>query len=297
MGDWTAILLAGERPGESGFARSLGVSAKALIPVAGEPMLARVARALLAAPSVGRILVLAQAPAAAPFRGARMAFQGAEDRLGRFGRRRSRPASAPWPEARRRHGRCWSPPPIMPCSRRRSSRPSSPTADGADVAFAMVERRVVEAAWPETKRTWLKARGGQYSGANLFALANAKAGAALALWSGIERDRKKALAPARLSRPSYPDRRSHPHPHPAGGGDADRPQARARRQGGGPALCGSGDRRRQARGSRACRTHPRCALADRESCLRRRHRGVRPEIRRSQDPRLCSDTQNRPRWQ
>src|SRR5579875_3016396 len=62
MGDYTAILLAGERPGETGFARSRGVSAKALIPVAGEPMLARVARALLAAPSVGRILVLTQAP-------------------------------------------------------------------------------------------------------------------------------------------------------------------------------------------------------------------------------------------
>src|SRR5438270_4665783 len=62
MGDYTAVLLAGERPGESGFARSRGVAAKALIPVAGEPMLARVARALLAAPSVGRILVLTQAP-------------------------------------------------------------------------------------------------------------------------------------------------------------------------------------------------------------------------------------------
>src|SRR5579875_3010935 len=62
MGDYTAILLAGERPGERGFARSRGVAAKALIPVAGEPMLARVARTLLAAPSVGRILVLTQAP-------------------------------------------------------------------------------------------------------------------------------------------------------------------------------------------------------------------------------------------
>jgi hypothetical protein len=55
----------------------------------------------------------------------------------------------------------------------------------------MVARRTVEAAWPETKRTWLKARGGQYSGANLFALANARAARALDLWAGIERDRKK----------------------------------------------------------------------------------------------------------
>ena len=80
MGEWTAILLAGERPGESGFARSQGVAAKALIPVAGEAMLARVARALLAAPSVGRVVILAQAPdallAQAP------AWLGAEPRIG-----------------------------------------------------------------------------------------------------------------------------------------------------------------------------------------------------------------------
>jgi len=50
----------------------------------------------------------------------------------------------------------------------------------------------VEAAWPATRRTWLKARGGQYSGANLFALASPRARPALELWTGIERDRKKA---------------------------------------------------------------------------------------------------------
>ena len=60
MGEWTAIVLAGQRPGETDFAESLGVSAKALIPVGGEPMLARVVRTLLASPSVGRIIVLAQ---------------------------------------------------------------------------------------------------------------------------------------------------------------------------------------------------------------------------------------------
>jgi len=61
-GRWTAILLAGQRPGENGFARDHGVDVKALIPVAGRPMLRRVVDALLAVPSVENVVVLAQEP-------------------------------------------------------------------------------------------------------------------------------------------------------------------------------------------------------------------------------------------
>src|SRR5688500_7599622 len=61
-GQWTAILLAGQRPGERDFAHDLGYSAKALIEIGGEPMLGRVAKALLASPSIGRVLILAQEP-------------------------------------------------------------------------------------------------------------------------------------------------------------------------------------------------------------------------------------------
>jgi GTP:adenosylcobinamide-phosphate guanylyltransferase len=191
MGEYTAILLAGERPGESGFPRSRGVAAKALIRVAGEPMLARVARALLGAPSVGRILVLTQAPER--LRHDAPEWLGEEPRIGWVAsgdtiaasiRAMAGGAEAPWPLLVTTADHALLTPDIV----------ETFLADvaGADVAFAMVERRTVEAAWPETKRTWLKARGGQYSGANLFALANARAAAALDLWAGIERDRKKA---------------------------------------------------------------------------------------------------------
>jgi hypothetical protein len=44
---------------------------------------------------------------------------------------------------------------------------------------------------PQTSRTWLRFRGGAYSGANLFAFGNAKAAAAVALWRSVEQDRKK----------------------------------------------------------------------------------------------------------
>ncbi|HEX4737957.1 MAG TPA: nucleotidyltransferase family protein [Allosphingosinicella sp.] len=191
MGEWTAILLAGERPGESGFARSRGVAAKALIPVAGEPMIARVARTLLAAPSVGRILVLTQAPErlrseAPPWLGEepRIRWTASGDTIAASIRAAAGSADAPWPLLVTTADHALLTPDIVERFLADSG--------GADVAFAMVERQTVEAAWPETKRTWLKARGGQYSGANLFALANARAVAALDLWTGIERDRKKA---------------------------------------------------------------------------------------------------------
>ena len=58
----TAVVLAGSRPGGDAFAASFGTDLKALIPVAGEPMVRRPVRALLASEKVGSILVLSQAP-------------------------------------------------------------------------------------------------------------------------------------------------------------------------------------------------------------------------------------------
>ena len=45
---------------------------------------------------------------------------------------------------------------------------------------------------PSTRRTWLKFRGGAYTGANLFALASPKVAPAIELWRSVEQDRKKA---------------------------------------------------------------------------------------------------------
>jgi hypothetical protein len=61
-GPWTAIVLAGQRPGENDFAQANGTRWKALIPVGGEAMLGRVVRVLLEAAPIGRIVILAQDP-------------------------------------------------------------------------------------------------------------------------------------------------------------------------------------------------------------------------------------------
>src|SRR5205085_7288897 len=59
---FTAIVLAGSRPGRDYFAEQFGNDMKALIAVAGEPMVRRPVRALLASESVGSLVLLSQAP-------------------------------------------------------------------------------------------------------------------------------------------------------------------------------------------------------------------------------------------
>ena len=59
---WTAIVLAGSRPGRDPFAEQFGTDLKALIPINGEPMVRRPVRALLHSGKVGQILVLSQSP-------------------------------------------------------------------------------------------------------------------------------------------------------------------------------------------------------------------------------------------
>lgn len=192
MGEWTAIVLAGQRPGENDFAAAYGVPAKALIPVGGEPMLSRVVKTLLACPSVKRVLVMAQSPDALltgeaawlkdePRVGTALAGAGISTSVDAVAGTKS----APWPV-------------LVTTADHALLRPEmveafiAGSAD-ADSAFAMVERKVVERVHPETKRTWIKFSDGHYSGANLFALVTPAARLGVKFWSRVEQDRKKAL--------------------------------------------------------------------------------------------------------
>jgi hypothetical protein len=64
-------------------------------------------------------------------------------------------------------------------------------ASGADIAVAMVERATLLARYPHSRRTWLKFRDGWWSGANIFWFGSAKARSIIALWQEVEQDRKK----------------------------------------------------------------------------------------------------------
>ena len=67
----------------------------------------------------------------------------------------------------------------------------------ADLCLAMVSRRIIEARFPEAKRTYLRFKEDGYSGANLFLFRTPAARRAAEFWLTAERERKK---PWRLAR-------------------------------------------------------------------------------------------------
>ena len=182
---YTAILLAGQRPGRDAFAEQFGTDLKALIPVGGEPMVRRPVRALLESEQVGDIIVLSQEPD-------RIAAVLTED-----------------PRVTvRESGRTIAETMLGLCFDKRTQWPLLvTTADHAlldaatidefcraaegDIAIGVVEREKLMGRFPNAKRTWLTFRNGAYTGANLFALQSPKVAAAIELWRSVEDDRKK----------------------------------------------------------------------------------------------------------
>jgi GTP:adenosylcobinamide-phosphate guanylyltransferase len=69
---------------------------------------------------------------------------------------------------------------------------------GADVAALVAARATVEAAAPDTQRTWLRLADGDWSGCNLFYLANARSLAVVDLWRRVEAERKRPWRMARI---------------------------------------------------------------------------------------------------
>lgn len=184
---WTAIVLAGQRPGTDPLASAFGETFKALVHVAGKPMVARVVETLLGVPAIGQIVILAQQPgimlAALP-KDDRIVVAASGSGISSSIQTVAGTDTAPWP--------VFVTTADHPLLTREMVEHFFGLADETDVAVGMVERSVVLSAYPDNKRTWLKFRDGQWSGANLFALRTSKALAALDLWAGVEKDRKTA---------------------------------------------------------------------------------------------------------
>lgn len=187
---WTAIILAGQRPEGDPMAVYCNVRYKALIPINGQTMLERVARALIASPYIGRMVVMAQSPEdlkaglspdLAEHDG--IAFVESNDGIATSIHGVIGSDIAPWPVLVTTADNALLTGEILDRFFQAHS--------GQDVAVGVVERRTMLATYPDARRTWLKFRGGAYSGANLFALHNAAAKPAVAFWSAVEKDRKK----------------------------------------------------------------------------------------------------------
>jgi GTP:adenosylcobinamide-phosphate guanylyltransferase len=189
----TALVLAGTRAGGDPLADYAGVSHKALIEIGGRTMVERVVEALAASPDVARIVVAIERPELLT------GLAGLEP------------------------PRCLTPLQAMP------TEPGGPsatvaaalralgtpllvtTADNAlletawlsefldavpaeaDLAAALARRDAVEAAAPDTRRTWLRFADGDHSGCNLFLLARPPAANAVAFWQTLEGERKRPL--------------------------------------------------------------------------------------------------------
>jgi len=195
---WTAFLLAGSRPTGDPLAQSMMVGHKALIPIAGEPMVLRPLRALLASPEIANVIVLTQNPA-----DLRPVLPDDE----RIAVRTSSGTIAQTITEQLADGGEF--PVLVTTADHALLDPAmvaafTRQAAGADLAIAVVESKPLLARFPQAKRTWIGFRGGRYSGANLFAFGSNKALPAINRWGQVEQDRKKgwrllwALGPALL---------------------------------------------------------------------------------------------------
>ena len=187
----TALLLAGSRPGSDPLAQAAGVPVKPLAPVAGDPMINYPARALLAHPAIGQLVILTQTPELYMANPA-TAWLGQHPQV-HFEASNSGIASTLLGLLERPD----LPFPLLVTTADHVLLDADmldqfvTEGQGADIAVAMVERTTLLASYPSSRRTWLKFRDGWWSGANLFWFGSAKARAIISLWQEVEQDRKK----------------------------------------------------------------------------------------------------------
>ena len=195
-GTLTVLVLAGSRAGHvDPMARDAGVSHKALLPVGGRTMIDRVIGTLRACPQVGRIVVSADAAESLlPLGASRQVILVRPSHASP-----SRSVAAILDE--------FGPTLLVTTADHPLLTPEmvayfvSAAPAGADVVAAVATAPVVQATYPDTRRTWLRLRGCRLTGCNLFLLRTATADAVLAFWQRVERQRKRPLAIARLIGP------------------------------------------------------------------------------------------------
>lgn len=187
---YTALVLAGTRPGGDPLANYAGVSHKALIEVGGEAMLLRVLRALAASPVVGRIVVaIDRADVLAGFPG--------------VGKEVAVLPAASGPSASVAAALAHEGTPLLVTTADHALLESAwvdelvaaALRDGAADAFIGLARsEAVLAAAPGTVRTWLRFADGAVSGCNLFLLRTPATLGIVRLWQQLEAERKRPLS-------------------------------------------------------------------------------------------------------
>jgi GTP:adenosylcobinamide-phosphate guanylyltransferase len=176
----TAIVLAGERPGGDPLAKAFGVPAKALIAVSGVPMVDRVVVALEGCSGIERVIVVGGEALAAVRENVEPAGRTIAETVRELVERGHFPLLVTTAD----HA-------LLDAAMIGSFIEG---AHGKDLAIGVVERRVLLAAYPTSKRTWLRFRGGAYSGANMFWIGSARVTPVLDVWAAVEQRRKRGRA-------------------------------------------------------------------------------------------------------
>lgn len=183
----TAVVLAGSRPGVDSFAKAYGTDLKALIPIGGVPMVRRPVDALLASTGIDSIRVLTQQPdriAGALPDDDRISVEASGATIASTLEAMCADPSVHWP--------------VLVTTADHALLTTDMIADflgkasGADVAIGVVSSEALFNRLPQSKRTWLKFRGGAYSGANLFLLGGPHVRPAVEVWRASEQNRKKS---------------------------------------------------------------------------------------------------------
>ncbi len=192
MKQLTALVLAGTRASGDPLAAYAGVSHKALIEVGGRTMIERVVSALAAVPEVARIVVAIERP--------ELLADLPELQPNVCGKPLTTMAPASGPSATVAAALASEGSPLLVTTADHALLQTSwlseflaACPEHADVCVALGRRDVVQAAAPNTKRTWLRFADGHFSGCNLFLMARPAAVGAAELWCELERHRKDPL--------------------------------------------------------------------------------------------------------
>lgn len=189
-----ALVLAGSRGAPDALCAANGVMLKALIPVCGQPMLVRVVETLLRCQSVGEILIsieqpelaLALTPIAGLVAGGRIRLIPAAGTPGESVLAGIQAAANAWPLLVTTADH-----PLLRVEMIEYLLDHAST--DADAVAAVVAQAVIQTAYPETMRTYLRFRDGAFSGANLFLLRNPNANGVVAFWRHVEANRKRPV--------------------------------------------------------------------------------------------------------
>jgi GTP:adenosylcobinamide-phosphate guanylyltransferase len=192
----TALVLAGSRGPDEPVARAAGVTHKALAPVGGNPIIARVLRALAETPGIGKIVISTElpdlachAPAFSPVPVETVPAAGSP--------------SLSVKEALESFGA----PLLVTTADHALLRPEwvsfflDKLQPENSVTVALARSEAILAAAPGTRRTFFQMSDGRFSSCNLFHLADPSALGVVGIWREVERARKEPIRIIRLLGP------------------------------------------------------------------------------------------------